>query len=293
MTNKLSGLGRGLGSLIPNKKLASMSFDDDSIMAEVVGKRESVVEIDVQKIVPNPYQPRMDFSEESLNDLSESIKEHGIIQPLIVVKNGPDEWQLIAGERRWRCAKNLGLKTVPVIVRDMTDQKKMEIALIENLQRQNLNALEVAIAYQKLLDEFNMSIDQLAQKVGKNRSTINNTLRLLTAREEVHQAIRDGKISEGHARVLAGLPEEDQLDVLQKILDGTMSVRDTEKTGREIVIKKKLRTLIKDPELTVKEEELEKLLNTRVDIKGSTKAGQIIIKYFSNEEFNEILKKIG
>lgn len=288
----MSGLGRGLGSLIPNKKVPII-FDDDSPITEIVGRGESVQEIPVEKIEPNPYQPRMDFSDESLQELEESIKEHGIIQPIIVVKNGFDKWQLIAGERRWRCAKNIGLKTVPSIVRDMDDLKKMEIALIENLQRQNLNALEVAVAYQKLLDEFNISLDDLAKKVGKNKSTVNNTLRLLTAREEVHQAIREGKISEGHARVLAGLPEEDQLAVLKKIMEASMSVRETERVGREIVIKKNLRTLQKDPELTAKEEELEKRLNTKVEIKGSQNSGSILIKFYSSDEFRDIISKIG
>jgi len=291
MTTKLSGLGRGLGSLIPNRKIPIV-LDDDSPIAEVIGKREMMAEIAVDKIEPNPYQPRMDFDQENLDDLAESIREHGIIQPLIVVRDGQDKWQIVAGERRWRCAKMIGLKTVPAIVREMSDQKKMEIALIENLQRQDLNALEVAVAYQKLIDEFNLSVDDLAKKVGKDKSTVKNTIRLLSAREEVHQAIREGKISEGHARVLAGLPEDDQLEMLGRIIEGKMSVRETERAGRNIVLKKKIRTLLKDPELNAKEEELEKSLNTKVEIKGSPSAGHIIIRYFSRDEFDEIIKRI-
>ncbi len=292
MSTKLSGLGRGLGSLIPNKKLSTIPIDEDSPIASVMSRNESILEIPVNKIEPNPFQPRFDFSEESLTELMESIKEHGIIQPLIVVRLSADKWQLIAGERRWRSAKKLGLATVPAIVRDMDDQKKMEIALIENLQRQNLNPLEVALAYQKLVDEFNLTLEKLAKKVGKDSSTVKNTMRLLTAREEVHQAIREGKISEGHARVLAGLPEEDQLIVLKRILDEKLNVRDTERAGREVVIKKKIRNLLKDPELTAMEGELEKIFNTRIEIKGSTKKGSILIKFFSEEEYREIIKKL-
>lgn len=288
----MAGLGRGLGSLIPNKKIP-IALDDDSPIIEAVGKGEAVVEIDVLKIEPNPYQPRIDFSDEGLDELKESIREHGIIQPLILSKAGPDLWQLIAGERRWRCAKALGLKTVPAIMRDMDDQKKMEIALIENLQRQNLNALEVAIAYQKLLDEFNMGLEQLAQKVGKNKTTISNTLRILTAREEVHQAIREGRITEGHAKVLAGLPEDEQLRVLEEIISGKLSVRDTEKAGREVVKSKNIRNLRKDPELSAKEEQLEKALNTKVEIKRNGDYGQIIIRFFSDEELASLCERLS
>lgn len=288
----MSGLGRGLGSLIPNKKINPVILDDGMVIDELTGKREMVSEIPVEKITPNPHQPRKNFNEDSLQGLMESIKEYGIIQPIILFKDGPDSWQLIAGERRWRSAKALGIKTVPAIVRDLSEQKRMEIALIENLQRENLNVLEVAAAYQKLIDEFNLTQEQLSKRVGKSRPVITNTIRILTAREEVHQAIRDGKISDSHARVLAGLPEEDQLELLKRILEDKMSSSQTEKASREIVIKKKIRPVHFDPEVRAKEEELEKSLGTKVEIKKSGGSGQIIIKFFSDEEFREIIDKI-
>ena len=159
-------MGRGLGSLIPNKK-AKEEFEDEIAKEIFSGKREEIFEIAVSDIVPNPHQPRTSFGEEDLNDLMESIREHGIIQPLIASRMGAGAYQLIAGERRWRAAKALKLKTVPVIVRDFDEQKKLEIALIENLQRKDLNAVETAIAYQKLMDEFNLDQKELARKVGK------------------------------------------------------------------------------------------------------------------------------
>ncbi len=215
-----------------------------------------------------------------------------LFRSIIVTKEGSDSWQLIAGERRWRSAKALGLKTVPAIVRDMSEQKKMEIALIENLQREDLNVLEVAAAYSKLIDEFNLTQDQLAKKVGKSRPAVTNTIRILTAREEVHQAIRDGKISDSHARVLAGLPEEDQLELLKKILEDKLTSGETERAGREIVIKKKIRPLHSDPEAREAEENLQRALETKVEVRRSGKAGTITIKFFSDEEFREIVKKI-
>lgn len=290
---KTSGLGRGLGSLIPNKKLAKeiIANSTDSEVAEILDTREKISQLPVSKIAPNPHQPRTQFGEEESAELVESIKEHGIIQPLIVTKTASG-WQLIAGERRLRCAKIAGFSTVPAIVREMSEQKKMEIALIENLQRKDLNSLETALAYQKLIDEFNLTQDQLGKRVGKSRPAVANTLRLLTVADEVKRAIIDGKISEGHARVLAGLPEEDQLATLKKIIAGSLSVRETEKAGKEIVVKKHLRKVAFDPETKAKEEKLQSALGTKVEIKKFGGAGQIIIKFFSEEELKGIVDKI-
>jgi ParB family chromosome partitioning protein len=289
---KTSGLGRGLGSLIPNKKLR-VSVDSPIITSDdLLDSKEKIWELPVGNIVPNPHQPRQDFDALGLSDLEESIKEHGIIQPLIVTKIGDGSWQLIAGERRLRAAKSLGLKTVPAIVRDLNEQKKLELALIENLQRKNLNALEVASAYQKLMDQFNLSLADLSRKVGKSVQAISNTIRILNVHGQVKEAIISGKIFEGHARVLAGLPEEDQLELLDRIINQKWNVREAEKGGREVVVKKHLRKLAFDPEVKAKEEELQKVLGTKVDIKKFGPTGQIIIKFFSEEELNEIYKKI-
>lgn len=288
---KTSGLGRGLGSLIPNKKTAKEILGANSPVAEILDTQEKILELPVNKITPNPHQPRSSFSVEDLSELVESIKEYGIIQPLIVTKIQAG-WQLIAGERRWRSAKLAGLDRVPAIVRQMTEQKKMEVALIENLQRKNLNPLETAFAYQKLIDEFNLTQEQLAKRVGKSRPAVANTLRILTVADEVKEAIRNGRISEGHARVLAGLPLVDQLATLKNILSESLSVRETEKAGKQVVVKKHLRKVSYDPELKAKEDLLQQSLGTKVEIKKYGPSGQIIIKFFSEEELKNIVDKI-
>ncbi len=311
---KISGLGRGLGSLIPNKKSLSPTTigdlsptpigdklvpnhdwgivpEDNDEFASLVNGQEKIVPLPVDKISPNPHQPRNNFSDESLRELTDSIKEHGIIQPLIVTQEG-DGWQLIAGERRWRAAKALKMKTIPAIVRDMTEQKKLEIALIENLQRQDLNALETAAAYRKLIDEFNLTQEQLAKRIGKSRPAVTNTIRILSAAEEVKQAILEEKITAGHARVLAGLPKEDQLLLLQKIIESTMNVRETERASRNIVIQKHIRNLPFYPDIEAKKDLLQEALATKVEIKKSGGTGQIIIKFYSEEELESIFKKI-
>jgi ParB family chromosome partitioning protein len=243
---KPSGLGRGLSSLIPTKK-ADTSFGGDSNTERQSSPKinstggEEISQLPVDSIVPTAHQPRHRFDEEQLKDLIESIREHGIIQPLIVTRLDDGKYQLIAGERRWRSAQSLGLKTVPAVVREFSEQKKLEVALIENLQRQDLNALEVAKAYQRLMDEFNLTQESLSKRVGKSRPAIANTVRLLTAAPEVQEAIEGGEISEGHARVLAGLPHDDQRVMLQQIKKLKLNVRDTEKAGKEIVVQKHLR----------------------------------------------------
>lgn len=297
---KTSGLGKGLSSLIPNKKArisADFSAPDQSISSEevnnIVDEKERVINLPVNSISPNPHQPRENFDKDGLDDLVSSIREHGIIQPLIVSKSG-DGWQLIAGERRLRAAKLLSLNKVPAIVRDIDEQKKLEIALIENLQRRDLNALETAKAYQKLIDQFNLTHEELAQRVGKSRSAVANTLRILTSTiDEVKKAIDQGKISEGHARVLAGLPPADQKQILNRVMVDSLNVRDTEKAGREVVINKHIRRITVDPELKAKEDMLQASLGTKVEIKKSGDAGQIIIKFFSQDELNNIIDKIS
>ncbi|MFA5029709.1 MAG: ParB/RepB/Spo0J family partition protein [Patescibacteria group bacterium] len=290
---KPSGLGRGLSSLIPSKK---NKISDEAAgyqgVAAVLEETEKVLALPVVKISPNPHQPRDSFNEESLEELSQSIKEHGIIQPLIVTKIGEDHWQLIAGERRWRAAKKLGLETVPAIVRDLSEQKRLELALIENLQREDLNALEVAKAYQKLIDQFNLSQHQLARRVGKSRPAVSNTLRILGARTEVKEAIISGKITAGHARALVALPSEDQMGILDQILNNKWNVRESEKATKEVVIKKHLRRVSFDPELKAQEEALEQYLGTKVEIKKHGGQGQIIVRFFSEEELSDILGKI-
>ncbi|MFA6593674.1 MAG: ParB/RepB/Spo0J family partition protein [Candidatus Buchananbacteria bacterium] len=288
-----SGLGRGLGSLIPTGKKADANIGlIDPTIKEVIESHERINQLPVEKILPNPHQPRQSFDLDALNDLAESIKEHGIIQPLIVTKRG-DNYELIAGERRLKSAKLAGFKTVPAIIREVSEQKKMELALIENLQREDLNSLEVAMAYKKLEDEFNLSRADLAKKVGKSVSSVANILRLLNLIPEVKEAIVDGRLSEGHARTLAGLPQDEQSDGLKRILENKMSVREAEKAAKVIVVKRNLRKVSFDPEVRQMEESLASALGTKVEIRRHGGAGQIAIKFFSNEELRDIIKKIS
>lgn len=290
-----SALGRGLSSLIPNRKNLTSStgfgYNEAASSEAISGAGERIVLLPVGKVSPNPHQPRQNFDQSELKDLIDSIKEHGIIQPLIVVKDS-NGWQLIAGERRWRAAKSLGLGEVPAIVRDWDEQKKMEIALIENLQRKDLNALEVAVAYQTLIDQFNLTQEDLSKRVGKSRSSVANTLRLLSVHDKVKEAIISGQITEGHARTLVGLPVEDQLRLLEKIINNKLNVREAERQGKDVVVQKHIRKVRYNPDLRAKEGQLESSLGTKVEIKGSSGSGQIIIKYFSEEELNSIVSKI-
>jgi len=295
MNTNASGLGRGLSSLIPNKKAKDFLTIDETeakAIGAVIDGEERILALPVDEISPNPYQPREEISDESLGELVESIKEYGIIQPLIVTKIKANDYQLIAGERRLRAAKLLGLKTAPAIIRDASEQKKSELALIENLHHQDLNALEIAAAYKILLDQFNLNQDELAQKLGKSRPAITNTLRILGVREEVKQAIRAGRISEGHARVLSGLPPADQLTLLDRMLAEKLSVRETETAGRKVALEKNLRSINLRPEIIAKEEALANALGTKVRITKSGRTGQIVIKYFSPEELEGIVNKI-
>lgn len=301
MSTRPTGLGRGLGSLIPGKRTTSNSDSynssvlvaDDSPLRAVLDVNEKIMELPVEKIKPSAHQPRKKFDEVALNGLADSILEHGIIQPLIVVRSGTDGYELVAGERRLKAAKIAGLKTVPAVIRDFSEQKKMELALIENLQREDLNALEIAIAYRKLMDEFNLSLEAVSKKVGKSSSAVNNYLRMLTLRSEVQEAILEGKLTEGHARTLAGLPFEDQLEGMKRIIDGKMTVREAEKAAKDVVVRKNLRPAKFDPEVRAMEEQLAGSLGTKIEIRRHGGVGQITIKFFSNEELREIVEKIS
>lgn len=288
------GLGRGLGSLIPKK---TMTYGQNPFKSEVAEEEtaifhdsDRILKISPSQIAINPHQPRTTFSDTALNDLAASIKEHGIIQPLIVTRRG-DGFELIAGERRLRSAKLLGLKTVPVIVREEKEQKKLEIALIENLQREDLNPLETARAYQKLIDEFNITQEEAAHKVGKARSSVANALRLLSLPALVQEALASGKITEAHAKYLLGLEgEAKQINMLKKILRQNLTVAETDKEIKRLGGTKAAKT--KDYFDRAREEELGELLATKVEIKRQGKGGKVVIDFYSEEELNEMLKKI-
>ena len=283
-------LGKGLDSLIPPKTVKT-SFSNDEI--NKIDKKNEILDIAIDNIQLNPHQPRKRFDHSDLEDLTNSIKEYGIIQPLIVTKIKSDKYQLIAGERRLRSAQILNFKTVPAIVREVKEQQKLEVALIENVQRKNLNALEEALSYKRLMDEFNLKQEQVAKKIGKKRSTIANTLRLLTLPEEVQKAILDEKITEGHARAIAGLPNaKAQKEFLKKILRNQMSVRQTEGQVKKVKVKGHIRQLATDPIILEKENQLREKLGQKVIIKTNGKKGEITITYNSQEDFNELYKKL-
>jgi len=288
------GLGRGLGSLIPKKTViyGQNQFKAAGTEEEVVvfdGDR--ILRISPERIIINPQQPRTHFSENALNDLAESIKQHGIIQPLIVTKKG-DKFELIVGERRWRSAKLIGLKEVPVIVREEKDQKKLELALIENLQREDLNPLEAARAYRRLIDEFNITQEEAAKKIGKARSSIANALRLLTLPAAIQEALAGGKISEAHAKYLLSLENEaKQLNMLKKILRQNLTVAATSSEIKRLTGTKREKE--KDYFDRAQENELSEFLGTKVELKRRGKRGQIVIDFYSEEELTTILKKIG
>lgn len=279
---KKPGLGRGLDALIP---VGQSGFQ--------TGSKVHVVEIEVDLIVPNHHQPRKEMDEEDLRQLGESIREHGIIQPLIVLPiNDENKYELIAGERRLRAAKLVDLKTVPVIIRKASDQQKLELALIENLQRADLEPLDTARAYQQLADLFNLSHEEIATRVGKSRTAITNTIRLLKLPEIVQKALSDKKISEGHARALLSLNSVSaQVAVLETILKLDYSVRQTEELVRKFGGERPSRPVssIPDPEVSALEERLRSRLGMRVNLDHHGEKGKITIHYYSNEELNRFI----
>ncbi len=275
---KKSGLGRGLEALIPGSEEPPAG---------------NVVFIPVDHISPNPRQPRTIFDPDEINELAASISSHGIIQPLIVAQSGqPGEYQLIAGQRRWMAARQAGLNTIPAILRPASDQERLEIALIENVQRADLNPLEAAEAYRQLAEDFALSHEDIAARVGKNRVTVTNTLRLLKLPLEVKKCLMQNQISEGHARVLLSLSTpQAQSAVLKTILDQNLNVRQTEELARKLSGEKP-RLKFKNapaPEITDLEKRLRARLGTKVNLNKRGKGGTITIHYYSDEELDALL----
>ena len=279
---KRVGLGKGLDALIPGGEEFSLEKEKD--------------QVGIDKIKPNPHQPRKKFDSQELIELSNSIKEHGILQPLIVTsETGSGEYILIAGERRLEAARTAGLKKVPVIVREASELQRLELALIENVQREDLDPLEEAQAYAQLADEFNLSHEEIAGKVGRNRATITNRLRLLKLPEEVKKALTDGKISEGHARALLGLSSaEAQLALLKTTINRDLNVRQVEELVRKIngQSTKKTPSSRINPEAQAMEQKLQSSLGTRVKMQAGKKSGSITIYYYSEEELEALLERL-
>lgn len=288
------GLGRGLASLIPKKSVsqpASAAATDANKKKEP--EKKSIQEVAIEKISPNPHQPRLSFDEEKLNELANSINHHGIIQPLVVSQNG-NGFELIAGERRYQAAQKAGLEKVPVIVRDAQDKEKLELALAENIHRHDLNPVEEARAYQKLASDFEMSQEEIADRVGKSRSAIANKTRLLSLPVEIQKSLIEGRITEGHAKaILAVTNQEKQRALYELIVKQNLTVRQTEDKTKEISVRSHKRAVNADPEIKDLENKLIGILGTKVKVTKSGGGGKIIIEYYSDEELNNILNKIS
>lgn len=277
--SKRTGLGKGLDALIP-----SLSIHDD----------DKVFEIPLSQLRPNPYQPRKSFDEDAIRELAESIKEHGVIQP-IIVREALKGYEIIAGERRYRASQLSGKATIPAVVRSFTDQQVMEIALIENLQREDLNALEIAAAYQNLIDTFNLTQEELAMKVGKSRSHVANFLRLLQLPAEIKEYVSRGTLSMGHARAMITIEDPKvQKQLAKQVVEENWSVRQLEEAVQQLQSKKPKKTKTvkskkRDPFIESVEEELRELLQTTVKVKHDKNKGKIEISYYSLEDFERLL----
>lgn len=279
--NKKSALGKGLGALIPN----------DIIVKE--NNKSSVVSLNLIK--NNDDQPRKSFDDEKIAELAQSIKEHGIIQPIILNKKD-DHYIIIAGERRWRAAKLVGLKEVPAVVMDLTDKNILEISLIENIQRQDLNPIEEALAYKKLLSEFNLTQEELSKRVGKSRVAITNSIRLTALSETVKQYLIDEVISEGHGRALLAIDDPKlQCEIAQKVIDERLSVRELERLIKSLKAEKQIERKSKESNPYYKDvtERLQNYFGTKVNISNKNNKGKIEIEYYSEEDLQRILEIIN
>ncbi len=287
-------LGRGLDALIPTD---IDDFVSDSLPEELKEDSQNIAQVDISKVVPNPHQPRTEFSESDLKDLSDSIKVHGIIQPLVVIKIADGKYQLVAGERRLRASKLIGLKKVPAIVRTFSEQEQLELAVIENIQRAELKPLEVSVAYTKLIEQFNLTHDQIAERVGKGSSTVSNSIRLLNLPHAAKIALQKGSITEGHARAILSIEDNaSQTFLLEEILKSKLTVREAEEAARRLkkgeINKKPVKAKEIRKEHMALTNSLGKFLGTKVGIQSTAKGGRLVIEYYSDEELGRIIEQI-
>ena len=294
MAAKRNVLGKGLDSLIPNKSNAKTASENKtaSNKEESTEKQTGETLLKINEVEPNREQPRKDFDEDSLMELADSIKQFGILQPLLVQKK-KDYYEIIAGERRWRAAKIAGVKEVPIIVKEFSDQEIVEISLIENIQRENLNPIEEAMAYKRLLEEFNLKQDEVAERVSKSITAVTNSMRLLKLSPRVQQMIVDDMISTGHARALLAIDDEEQQYMLaNKIFDEKLSVRETEKLVKALKNPKKEVKKEKQEHMFVYqnlEEQMKNIIGTKVSVNQKANGkGKIEIEYYSEEELERI-----
>lgn len=272
------GLGKGLGALITNAE----------------NEETGIRELKLNEIEPNINQPRKHFNDEKLNQLAESIKQHGIVQP-IIVKKEDETYRIIAGERRWRAARIAGLSTVPVIIKDLGSKQVMEIALIENLQREDLNAIEEAEAYDKLMKEFNLTQEQISISVGKSRSAVANSLRLLNLSDKMKVYVINEELTSGHARALMAIEDKEiQQKAAEEVIQRKLSVRETESLVKKYLSKKvKSNQKKKNEEFLRIEENLQNIFGTKVQLVSNNKKGKIVIEYYSNDELERIIELVN
>ena len=283
MTIPMGRLGRGLGSLIPG--------------ADDAPARSGVVEASLDQITRNPYQPRHAFDPAALDELAQSIRTHGLIQPLIVTRQG-NGYQLIAGERRWQAARLAGLRTVPVIVKEATDQARLELALVENVQRADLNVLEEAEAYRQLHEDFSLTHEQIAQRVGKGRVAVTNTIRLLKLEPALREAIAEGRLSANHGRALLALPPDLQLLALKVVEQRGLTARQTEALARALLeqgadaVKAAPKPRPVSADTAQLQDQFRRALNTKVDLVRGKKGGKITIHFYSDEELQTLYDRL-
>jgi ParB family transcriptional regulator, chromosome partitioning protein len=275
-----TGLGRGISSLIPQRS----------------GNVAAPTEIPLARIRPNPYQPRRSTDGPGIEDLAASVREHGVLQPILVTEV-LDGYQLVAGERRFRAAQLAGLERIPAVVRQLADRDQLELALVENIQRADLNPMEEAHAFRQLIDEFGMTQEQIAQRVGRARTTVANTLRLLDMDPAVQVAVTDGHITEGHARAIGGLEPASQVQLLGAIVSRELSVRQAEELGRRlrdnpIVAASQRPAKPVDADLERVEEDLRRSLGTKVSLARTRRGGRIVIEYYSDEELGRLYERL-
>ena len=274
-----AALGRGLTSLIPQRPTT----------------QGAVVEVPLARIAPNPYQPRHRIDDAVLDELAASIREHGVLQPVLVTET-LDGYQLVAGERRVRAARLVGLERIPALVRQLADRAQLEVALVENVQRADLDPIDEALAYRQLVEEFGLTQEHVAERVGKARATVANTLRLLDLHADVQAAIADGRLTEGHGRALGGLPVDGQAHVVGTVIGQALSVRQTEELVRRLREPRPAREQARSPRLDADlervEQDLRERLGTKVSLSRSRNGGRIVIEYYSDEELTRLYERL-
>ena len=302
MAAKKSGLGRGLDALFPEKTVQSKhqeikklnNITECQVSREKEGKNNGVMMVKISKVEPNREQPRKKFDEDSLLELSESIKQYGVLQPLLV-SDKKDYYEIIAGERRWRAAKLAGIKEIPIIIREFSNQETVEISLIENIQREDLNPVEEAMAYKRLIDEFHLKQDEIAERVSKSRTAVTNSLRLLKLDPRVQNMVIEEMITAGHARAILGISDPDTQEmVASKVFDHKLSVRETEELVRKILNpskkKEKVSNTAEDAVYESLEEKMKGITGTRVFIRRKkNNKGKIEIEYYSRDDLERII----